>query len=76
MIGAIPIVAENRIREAVEQGEFDFLEGMGEPLCDIDGNYQPDWWLRKKLAKERLTSEETAILLEQLQIVASVRGKP
>jgi hypothetical protein len=67
MIGAIPIVAENRIREAIERGEFDCLEGMGEPLADIDGNHQPDWWLRKKLAREKLTAEEIASLLERLK---------
>ena len=52
MIGAIPIVAENRIREAMENGEFDFLEGSGQPL-ELDTDYDPDWWLRKKLERER-----------------------
>ena len=52
MIGAIPIVAENRIREAMERGEFDRLEGQGAPQ-DLSGDYEPDWWIKKKLERER-----------------------
>jgi hypothetical protein len=32
MLGAIPIIADNRIRAAMEQGEFDHLAGAGQPL--------------------------------------------
>jgi hypothetical protein len=53
MIGAIPIIAENRIREAMEQGEFDHLEGTGRPLSDMDSHYDPDWWLKRKLEREQ-----------------------
>ena len=52
MIGAIPIIAENRIREAVEQGEFDRLEGAGRAL-NLEADYEPDWWIKKKLERER-----------------------
>ena len=31
-------IAERRIKEAIDAGEFDNLEGMGKPLKDIDGN--------------------------------------
>ncbi len=60
MIGAIPIIAENRIRDAMERGEFEHLEGAGQPFNDIDGHYDPDWWLSRKLQREQLTTEETA----------------
>ena len=52
MIGAIPIIAENRIREAMQRGEFDRLEGAGRPL-ELDTDYEPDWWIKKKLERER-----------------------
>jgi hypothetical protein len=52
MIDAIPIVAENRIREAAERGEFDDLGGAGRPL-ELPANYEPDWWIKKKLERER-----------------------
>ena len=67
MIGAIPIIAENRIREAFERGEFEHLEGDGRPLDDVDGRYDPHWWLKRKLQRERLTAEEAAAIVEWLK---------
>lgn len=48
---AIEQVAENRISEAMEHGEFDHLSGLGEPIVDLDGNYDPDWWLKAWLRR-------------------------
>jgi hypothetical protein len=75
MINAIPIVAENRIREAIEQGMFDHLAGQGQPLPDIDGNYQPDWWLRKKLQREQLAPDEVALVVERLKQLSQQERK-
>ena len=66
MIGAIPIVAENRIRDAIERGEFDNLEGAGQPL-DLDACYDPDWWIRRKIKREGLTARGVAVLVEELR---------
>jgi hypothetical protein len=60
MIGAIPIIAENRIREAMERGEFDHLEGAGRPFDNADGHYDPDWWLKRKLQREQFITEQVA----------------
>jgi hypothetical protein len=57
MIGAIPIIAENRIREGMEQGEFANLLGTGRPL-DLDGTYDPNWWIRRKMRREGLTADD------------------
>jgi hypothetical protein len=65
VIGAIPIIAENRIREAMEQGEFDHLEGAGRPLIDADRHDDPDWWLKRKLQREQLTTEEVTSIVEK-----------
>lgn len=40
-------LVERQIREAMERGEFDDLEGAGRPIPDVDGNYEPDWWVRR-----------------------------
>jgi hypothetical protein len=66
MIGAIPIIAENRIREAIERGEFERLEGAGRSFRDVDSHYDPDWWIKRKLQRERLTPEDAAIIVEGL----------
>ncbi len=60
MIGAIPIVAENRIREAIELGELENLKGAGLPFCDLDGYDGPDWWITRKLRREHASAEDMA----------------
>ena len=67
MIGAIPIIAENRIREAMARGEFDYLEGAGRPFDDLDGHYDPDWWLKRKLQREQLTAEVASIIMDRFR---------
>ena len=75
MIGAIPIIAENRILEAMERGEFDHLEGDGTPIGDMDGHYDPDWWLKRKLQREQLTTEKVASIIEQPKHAAPTCGR-
>jgi len=57
MLGAIPIIADNRIRAAMEQGEFDRLAGTGQPLHNLDSTYDPNWWLKQMLQREELTAD-------------------
>jgi hypothetical protein len=51
---AIQIVADNRIRAAIEAGDFDNLPGFGRPSGLIDEPYDPTWWIRRKLKREQL----------------------
>jgi hypothetical protein len=51
-------LAERRIREAAERGEFDDLPGSGRPLPGLDGTYDPHWWVKEWL--RRTTLEDTA----------------
>ncbi len=44
-----------KVRQAIERGEFDDLPGAGKPLPDLDGNHDPDWWLKKLIAREKIT---------------------
>jgi hypothetical protein len=68
MIGAIPVIAENRIREAMEQGEFENLEGASRPFRDLDGHDAPDWWVTQKLQRERLSAEDAALLVKESRL--------
>ena len=58
MIGASPIIAENRIREAIDRGEFEYPEGAGRPFEELSGHYDPNWWIRRKLEREEFTTED------------------
>jgi Domain of unknown function (DUF1992) len=51
---AIELVAENRIRQAIEEGQFDNLSGQGQPIADIDEPYDPLWWVKKWVRREQM----------------------
>ncbi len=54
---AIQMVADNKIRAAIEAGEFDNLPGFGKPSPLIDEPYDPMWWVRRKLRQEELPAD-------------------
>jgi len=51
------IVAENKIRAAIEAGGFDNLPGFGKPSPLVDEPYDPFWWIRRKLKQEQLPAD-------------------
>ncbi len=59
---AFRVLAENRIREAIEGGAFDHLEGSGRPLPDLDEPYDELWWLRRWLRREAAAADLRASL--------------
>jgi Domain of unknown function (DUF1992) len=46
---------EELIHNAREAGEFEDLEGAGKPIPGITDPYDPDWWVKKLLQREKLT---------------------
>ena len=50
-------LVERQIREAMERGEFDDLPGSGRPIEDLDRPYDPGWWARRWIRRERLLDE-------------------
>lgn len=54
---AIELVAENRIRQAMEEGQFDNLPGLHQPIPDLDLPYDPDWWIKQWVRREVLSRE-------------------
>ncbi|HVU88960.1 MAG TPA: DUF1992 domain-containing protein [Pirellulales bacterium] len=55
---AIGIVAEDKILAAQAAGHFDHMPGFGKPHPIFDEEYDPHWWIRRKLAHEGLTGPE------------------
>ena len=45
---------DRQIDASVKRGEFENLPGKGKPLPGVNGRYDPDWWLKEKLARENL----------------------
>ncbi|MCI0156268.1 DUF1992 domain-containing protein [Leifsonia shinshuensis] len=48
-------VIENAIQQAIRRGDFDDLPGAGKPLPGLTGTHDPDWWIRRKIEREKLT---------------------
>jgi hypothetical protein len=46
---------EELIQEAQQAGEFERLEGAGKPIPGITDPYDPDWWVKKLLRREKLS---------------------
>jgi hypothetical protein len=42
------------ISEATERGELEPHEGVGEPISDLDKTYDPNWWVKSWVERERL----------------------
>ena len=51
------VIAERKIREALEQGAFDGLDGAGRPIDDLDRRREPGWWAARTVAEERRRAE-------------------
>ncbi len=46
---------ERLIRQAMEEGAFENLDGTGEPLADLDREYDPQWWVKSWLRRQKLS---------------------
>jgi len=46
---------EELIEHAQQGGAFEGLEGAGKPIAGITDPYDPDWWIKKLLQREKLS---------------------
>jgi hypothetical protein len=46
---------EQEIRKLRDAGKLDNLPGAGKPIPDIDEAYDPDWWIKSLLKREKLS---------------------
>ena len=56
---------EQQIREAMEEGAFDNLEGKGRPIADLGREYDPDWWAKKLIEREKVSVTPPALALRR-----------
>jgi hypothetical protein len=47
---------EELIRRAQEEGAFEDLDGAGKPLPGLDRPYDPDWWVKKLVQREKVSA--------------------
>ena len=46
---------EEQIREAEREGAFERLPGEGKPLPDAYKPYDPDWWIKSLVQREKIS---------------------
>lgn len=66
------------IREAIERGEFDDLPGAGKPLEGIGPVYDPEWWAKGFIGRERARSradEIRRIIRDELPRLRAARDR-
>ncbi|MCE4026884.1 DUF1992 domain-containing protein [Microbacterium sp. Au-Mic1] len=51
----MPAIVETAIQVAIRQGQFDDLPGAGKPIPGLGDHHDPDWWIRRKIEREKLT---------------------
>jgi hypothetical protein len=61
---AIQIIADSKIRAAIEAGEFDNLPGFGKPAAIFDEPYDPHWWIRRKLKREGIAETKCVPIMK------------
>jgi hypothetical protein len=44
-----------KIQQAMARGEFDNLSGAGKPIRGLDKEYDPDWWVKQLIEREKIT---------------------
>jgi hypothetical protein len=54
---------EELIRLAHDEGAFDNLPGAGKPLADLGESYDPDWWVKKLVRREKVSMLPPALEL-------------
>jgi DnaJ-like protein len=58
---------EEQIQQAQADGSFEGLQGKGKPIPGIEAPYDPLWWVKKLLEREKLS-----VLPPALELRASV----
>lgn len=73
---------EVRIQQAMRNGDFDDLPGAGRPITNLGEVHDPDWWMRRKIEREKITGlgppalllrTEDAAMDARLDAIASER---
>ncbi|MFA9446455.1 DUF1992 domain-containing protein [Egicoccus sp. AB-alg6-2] len=54
---------ERQIRQAQERGDFDALPGAGRPIPDLHTPRDENWWLKKKIERERIATLPPALAI-------------
>jgi hypothetical protein len=52
---------EEQIQQAQRDGEFEQLEGKGKPIPGLEAPYDPLWWVKKLIEREKISMLPAAL---------------
>jgi hypothetical protein len=64
---AIARVANERIEQAIDRGEFNQLPGRGQPLAVLNEPYDANWWVRRWSRRQNLSHQQLHRELKAVQ---------
>ena len=72
-------LVEGRIRAAIDAGEFDNLPGAGQPIADLEDQYDELWWVKKLLKRENLSLLPEALaarkeIADELDVIQNLQN--
>ena len=67
-------LVEASIQQAIRRGEFKDLPGAGKPIPGLGATHDPDWWIRRKIERERLTGLGPPALTLRTEYASSTHG--
>lgn len=67
---------ERIIREAQEAGKLEVIEGAGEPIAGLSAPYDPAWWARNWIERERARDRTVALSKEIERMLPTVLSHP
>jgi Domain of unknown function (DUF1992) len=72
---------EEQINRARDEGQFDNLEGAGKPLPGLADGYDPDWWVKRLVQRERVSIAPPSLeLLRKVEVemakILALRREP
>jgi hypothetical protein len=72
---------EEQINRARDEGQFDNLKGAGKPLPGLTDGYDPDWWVKKLVQRERVSIAPPSLeLLRKVEVemakILALRREP
>ena len=56
---------DQQIKKAEDDGEFDDLPGKGKPIVNPTATYDPDWWAKEWVKRERISVLPPALELRR-----------
>lgn len=57
--------AETQVEQAIRNGDFDDLPGLGKPIGGLGAQHDPDWWLKNLVEREQLSVLPPALAIRK-----------